>query len=109
MVEFINEKYNFIHLNDHDIYYQYFMLATQKILIDRQDELSSQNNADNAFAIDSYGLYFINCYYGPFKSAILFEGVSPDKKLQSIARLDLLELEASVGPFKYITSTSAFR
>jgi len=67
------------------------MLACQRVLLKRQDELDSASTdpSTRSFAIDSFGLNLLNCYYGPYKSSILFDSVQSEKKIQSIARLDM--------------------
>ena len=51
-----------------NIYNEYFFLAVQMVLQDKQKEIDSLNIDDyRHFAIDHYGLNLINCLYGPFK------------------------------------------
>lgn len=77
------KKYSYIHIDDHDVYYQYFLLASQRVLLKRQSELdsSSKDSSTRSFAIDSFGLNLINCYYGPNKTNIIFESLQPQQKM----------------------------
>jgi hypothetical protein len=70
----------------------------------RQLELDSENSSQKTrkFAIDSYGLFLINCYYGPQKLHVTLSNVKVSKRIQNIAKYDLEEFETSVGPMRYL-------
>jgi len=67
-------KYKYYRLDGRDIYYQYFLLAGHRVLEAKQQELDKENTDRTIrnFAIDYYGLFLINCYYGPYKLSVLF-------------------------------------
>jgi len=99
------ERYTYFSLNGKDIYYQYFLLAGHRVLQDKQQALDkdSMDPARSSFAIDYYGLFLINCYYGPYKLSVVYEDVkASDRKIQNLAKYDLEEFYASVGPMRYL-------
>ena len=68
------KKYTYFSLNGKDIYYQYFLLAGHRALQDKQKELDKDRTDPirSNFAIDHYGLFLINCYYGPYKLSVVY-------------------------------------
>lgn len=61
-------KYNLNNIRGNDVNYEYFLIAVQIILQDKQTELNSKSNDPYLhFAVDYYGLYLINCLYAPYK------------------------------------------
>lgn len=52
-----------------DIYYEYFVLASLRVIQLKQKYLDRiyEKEPHRQFAIDYYGLETINCHYSPFK------------------------------------------
>ena len=62
------------------MYYEYFLIAVQVILQDRQKKIDA-NKIDRYryFAIDYYGLNLMNSYYGPYKLYTFWKNDYPRK------------------------------
>jgi len=102
---FAENKYEYFNVRDKDIYFHYFFLAGHRVLEDKQRELDKDNKDHTlrTFAIDYYGLFLINCHYGPYKLSVVYEDVKTvDRKIQNLAKYDLEEFHASVGPMRYL-------
>jgi hypothetical protein len=86
-----NGKYQYFNLKSTDVYYQYSFLAGQRVIQAKQLKLDTENNNPNTrnFAIDYYGLFLINSYYGPYKLSVILNGVRFEKKIQNIAKYDM--------------------
>ena len=103
--EIAETKYKYYGLNGKDTYFHYFFLAGHRVLEDKQRELDEDNkdHTYRTFAIDHYGLFLINCYYGPYKLSVVYEDVKTvDRKIQNLAKYDLEEFHSSVGPMRYL-------
>ena len=73
------------------------MLSAQKVLIKRQLLLE-----EGEFAIDQYGLKTINKDYFACKLETVFTRYQYQKTYSQLARLTLSELEAEIGPMRYV-------
>jgi hypothetical protein len=60
--------YHLNNLKGEDIYYEYFLIAVQTVLQDKQKQIDLANiDKYRHFAFDYFGLNLINCYYAPYK------------------------------------------
>jgi hypothetical protein len=66
-------------------------LTGQRVIQAKKLELDTENSNLNIrnFAIDYYGLFLINSYYGPYKVSVILNGVKFEKKIQNIAKYDM--------------------
>lgn len=79
--------YHLPHLSGEDIYYEYFLIANQMVLQDKQKELDSiYKDSYRHLAIDYYGLYLINCKYGPYKFKAFWGESKAEKIFQSMSQ-----------------------
>ncbi len=95
--------YKLKNLKGEDMYYEYFLIATQVVLQDKQKEIDSAK-IDNYrhFAIDYFGLNLINCYYAPYKLKIFWGDAQSHKAFESMTQYTQEELFANIGPMRYI-------
>lgn len=91
-------------MNGGDIYYEYFVIAAQRVLQFRQLALDSRNKKGphRTFAIDYYGLELLSCYYGPYKVKLFWGNNQSPKIFQNLARYDIKEYYAGIGKMRYI-------
>jgi hypothetical protein len=62
-------------LKGDDPFYEFFYIAGQLVIQNKQKELDLISKVDNKlYAIDYYGLYTINCMVGPMKLKSYFKG-----------------------------------
>jgi hypothetical protein len=95
--------YKLNNLKGEDMYYEYFLLAVQTTLQDKQKEIDSiKIDSDRHFAIDFYGLYLINCFYAPYKLKAFWGNGQSSKAFQSLSQYSQEELFANIGPLRYI-------
>lgn len=85
------------------MYYEYFLLANQIILQDRQKKIDEEGGHYRKFAIDYYGINLINCFYGPYKLYSTWKNDKPKKAYESLTQYSQEELFANIGPVRYIT------
>lgn len=103
--EFLREKihYKLVNLKGEDIYYEYFLIAAQVVLQQRQTAIDAAKlDGFRHFAIDDYGLQLINCYYAPYKLKSFWGNEQTKKAFQSLAQYTQEELFANIGPMRYI-------
>lgn len=85
-----DRKYEYYHIENRDVYFHYYVLAGQRVLQAKQKEIDSKNKDPNVrnFAIDSYGLFLINCFYGPQKANSYFSN-GANRKFPYLAKYDI--------------------
>jgi hypothetical protein len=83
-------QYRLNNLKGEDIYYEYFMIAVQVVLQDKQKQIDAANiDQYRHFAIDYYGLHLINCYYAPYKLKAFWGNAQSIKIYQSLTQYPL--------------------
>ena len=103
--EFQREKvhYKLVNLKGEDIYYEYFLIAVQVVLQERQRTIDAARlDGFRHLAIDDYGLQLINCYYAPYKLKSFWGNEQTKKAFQSLSQYPQEELFANIGPMRYI-------
>ena len=67
-------RYEYYRLDGKDIYSQYLFLAGHRVLDGKQQAMDKVNTdpTRSHFAIDYYGLFLINCFYGPYKLSVVY-------------------------------------
>lgn len=69
------------------MYYEYFLIANQVVLQDKQKEIDSTRIDEyRHFAIDYYGLNLINCYYAPYKLKTFWGDGQSNKAFESLTQ-----------------------
>jgi hypothetical protein len=101
--ELQKSNYSLVNFKGTDLYYEYFLIAVQTILQDKQKEMDSvQVNEYRRFAIDYFGLYLINCYYGPYKIQRFWGDSQPHKAFYTMTQYSYEEFIDNVGPMRYM-------
>lgn len=77
-----------------DPYYEFFFIACHIVLQNKQRELDQwvylgAGDYPTKFALDYYGLYTINRYYGPFKLKIFLENKDESLMFKYLAKLSI--------------------
>jgi hypothetical protein len=85
-------------MRGNDPYYEFFFLASQFVIHHKQKVLSSlifldQKDHPLKLALDYYGLYSINRYYGPYKLKIRFENLDENLLFNYLSKITMEELE----------------
>jgi hypothetical protein len=91
-------------LSGKDSYFEYYKFSAVKVLRSKQADLDKihEKDAYRTFAVDYFGLLTMSCYYAPYKIKIFWGNNQSLKIFQNLARYDLKEYYANVGPLRYL-------